>query len=149
MVALATAAAVIASQALISGAFSLTRQAVQLGYSPRVDVEHTSEREIGQIYIPGVNRMLMVACIALVLGFGSSSNLAAAYGIAVTGTMAITTVLFYVVARRRFGWSRGEGGGPRGVLPPDRPGVLRAPTPPRSCTAAGSRCWWARWCSPP
>jgi KUP system potassium uptake protein len=112
LVALATAAAVIASQALITGAFSLTRQAVQLGYSPRVDVAHTSEREIGQIYIPGVNRLLMVACIALVLGFGSSSNLAAAYGIAVTGTMGITTVLFYVVARRRFGWSVAKAGIP-------------------------------------
>jgi KUP system potassium uptake protein len=112
MVALATAAAVIASQALISGAFSLTRQAVQLGYSPRVDIEHTSEREIGQIYIPGVNRLLMVACIALVLGFRSSSNLAAAYGIAVTGTMAITTVLFYFVARERFGWTFWQAGAP-------------------------------------
>ncbi|HET7229412.1 MAG TPA: potassium transporter Kup [Longimicrobium sp.] len=112
MVALATAAAVIASQALISGAFSLTRQAVQLGYSPRVDVDHTSEREIGQIYIPGVNRLLMVACIALVLGFRSSSNLAAAYGIAVTGTMGITTVLFYFVARERFGWTRVQAGVP-------------------------------------
>ena len=112
MVALATAAAVIASQALISGAFSLTRQAVQLGYSPRVDIEHTSSREMGQIYIPGINRLLMVACIALVLGFRSSSNLAAAYGIAVTGTMGITTVLYYVVARERFGWSLARAGIP-------------------------------------
>ncbi|MFL5538652.1 MAG: potassium transporter Kup [Longimicrobiaceae bacterium] len=112
LVALATAAAVIASQALISGAFSLTRQAVQLGFSPRVDVEHTSSREIGQIYIPGVNRLLMVACIALVVGFRSSSNLAAAYGIAVTGTMGITTVLFYFVARERFGWTRVQAGTP-------------------------------------
>ena len=112
LVVLASAAAVIASQALISGAFSLTRQAVQLGYSPRVDIEHTSSREIGQIYIPGVNRLLMVACIALVLGFRSSSNLAAAYGIAVTATMGITTVLFYFVARERFGWSRLQAGVP-------------------------------------
>jgi KUP system potassium uptake protein len=112
LVALATAAAVIASQALISGAFSLTRQAVQLGFSPRVDVEHTSSREIGQIYIPGINRLLMIACIALVVGFGSSSNLAAAYGIAVTGTMGITTVLFYFVARERFGWTRLKAGAP-------------------------------------
>src|SRR3954453_7462839 len=110
--ALATAAAVIASEALISGAFSLTRQAVQLGFSPRVDIEHTSSREIGQIYIPGVNRLLMVACIALVIGFRSSSNLAAAYGIAVTGTMGITTVLFYFVARERFGWTRVQAGVP-------------------------------------
>ena len=112
LVVLASAAAVIASQALITGAFSLTRQAVQLGYSPRVDIEHTSSREIGQIYIPGVNRLLMAACIALVVGFRSSSNLAAAYGIAVTGTMGITTVLFYVVARERFGWTRAQAGVP-------------------------------------
>ncbi|HYW08252.1 MAG TPA: potassium transporter Kup [Longimicrobium sp.] len=105
LVALATMAAVIASQALISGAFSLTRQAVQLGYSPRVEIHHTSAREIGQIYIPSVNWGLMVACIALVVGFRSSTNLAAAYGIAVTGTMGITTILFYFVARNRFGWS--------------------------------------------
>ena len=106
LVLLATAATVIASQALISGAFSLTRQAVQLGYSPRVTVEHTSEREIGQIYIPSLNWALMLACIGLVLGFRSSSALAAAYGIAVTGTMAITTVLFYEVARHRWGWPK-------------------------------------------
>lgn len=112
MVVLAAMAAVIASQALISGAFSLTRQAVQLGYSPRVDIEHTSAREIGQIYIPGVNWLLMVSCIALVLGFRSSSNLAAAYGIAVTGTMGITTVLFYFVARERFGWTMLQAGVP-------------------------------------
>ena len=106
MVALATAAAVIASQALISGAFSLTRQAMQLGYIPRVTVTHTSAREAGQIYIREVNRWLMLLCIALVLGFGSSSRLAGMYGVAVTGTMAITTVLFYEVARRRFRWPR-------------------------------------------
>ncbi|HYE25496.1 MAG TPA: potassium transporter Kup [Clostridia bacterium] len=105
LVVLATSAAVIASQALISGAFSLTRQAVQLGYVPRVDIEHTSATEIGQIYIPGVNWALMFACIGLVLGFHSSSNLAAAYGIAVTLTMLITTVLFWVVARQRWHWS--------------------------------------------
>jgi KUP system potassium uptake protein len=112
MVALATAAAVIASQALITGAYSLTRQAVQLGYSPRVDIEHTSARQEGQIYIPGVNYLLMIACIALVVGFESSSNLAAAYGIAVTGTMGITTILFYFVARERFGWSALQAGVP-------------------------------------
>lgn len=105
MVVLATAATVIASQALISGAFSLTRQAVQLGYMPRVKIEHTSVREIGQIYIPGVNWALMIACIGLVLGFRTSSNLAAAYGVSVTATMAITTILFYVVARERWKWS--------------------------------------------
>jgi KUP system potassium uptake protein len=106
MVALATAAAVVASQALISGAFSLTRQAVQLGYSPRVTIRHTSRTEIGQIYLPGVNRLLGVACVLLVLAFRSSGRLASAYGIAVTGTMAITTILFCSVARDRWRWPR-------------------------------------------
>ncbi|HEY7681275.1 MAG TPA: KUP/HAK/KT family potassium transporter [Gemmatimonadales bacterium] len=106
MVVVATAAAIVASQALISGAFSLTHQAIQLGYCPRMTIRHTSEREKGQIYMPDVNRALMVACIWLVLSFKSSSNLAAAYGIAVTGTMAITSILFGVVAREQWGWSR-------------------------------------------
>jgi KUP system potassium uptake protein len=106
MIIIATMAAVVASQALISGAFSLTRQAVQLGYSPRVTIVHTSRSEVGQIYVPEVNQGLAVACILLVLGFKSSTNLAAAYGIAVTGTMIITTVLFYRVARDRWNWSR-------------------------------------------
>ena len=104
MVVLATAAAVVASQALISGAFSLTRQAVQLGYSPRVTIRHTSQTEIGQIYLPGVNRVLAVACVVLVLAFQSSGGLASAYGIAVTGTMTITTLLFCSVARDRWKW---------------------------------------------
>ncbi len=104
--ALATVATVIASQALISGAFSLTRQAIQLGYSPRLTIRHTSRTEIGQIYLPAVNWALGVACVALVLGFRSSSSLAAAYGIAVTGTMTITTILFQRVARERWGWPR-------------------------------------------
>lgn len=107
MVILATAATVIASQALISGAFSLTMQAVQLGYLPRVKIVHTSAKERGQIYVPGVNWALMIACVGLVLGFRSSTQLAAAYGVAVTMTMVITTLLFYVVAREHFGWSRG------------------------------------------
>jgi len=105
MIILAAMAAVVASQALISGAFSLTRQAVQLGYSPRVTIVHTSRTEAGQIYVPEVNQALAVACILLVLGFRSSTNLAAAYGIAVTGTMMITTVLFYRVARDLWHWS--------------------------------------------
>jgi KUP system potassium uptake protein len=104
MVVLATAAAVIASQAIISGAFSLTLQAIQLGYSPRLKVIYTSARIIGQIYVPVVNWGLMLACIALVLGFRTSSNLAAAYGVAITTTMLITTILFYVLARRRWRW---------------------------------------------
>ena len=106
LVVLSTAATVIASQALISGAFSLSMQAVHMGYLPRLHVVYTSEEEAGQIYIPAVNWALMVACIGLVLGFRSSGNLAAAYGVAVTTTMAITTLLFYAVARERFGWPR-------------------------------------------
>jgi KUP system potassium uptake protein len=105
MVVVATAAAIVASQALISGAFSLTQQAIQLGYCPRMTIRHTSERERGQIYVPEVNWALMVACIWLVIGFRSSTNLAAAYGIAVTGTMAITTILFAVVTQEQWGWS--------------------------------------------
>ena len=105
MIILATSAAIIASQAVISGAFSLTMQAVQLGFSPRIKINHTSTREYGQIYVPAVNWALMVGCIAIVIGFRSSSNLAAAYGVAVTSTMVITTVLFYIVARRIWGWS--------------------------------------------
>ena len=105
MLVLATAAAVIASQALISGVFSITRQAMQLGYWPRLRILHTSAREEGQIYIPEMNYLLMVGCIALTIGFGSSSAIASAYGIAVTGTMIITSVLFWMVVRRRMGWS--------------------------------------------
>jgi KUP system potassium uptake protein len=104
VVAVATAAAVIASQALITGAFSLTMQAVQLGYMPRVEISHTSSRERGQIYIPSVNWALMVACIGLVLGFRNSSNVAAAYGVAVTTTMVVTTLLMCVVERERWHW---------------------------------------------
>ena len=106
LVVLATIATVIASQALITGAYSLTRQAVQLGLTPRIHIKHTSETVIGQIYVPAVNWALMVSCVALVLGFRSSENLAAAYGVAVSATMLITTILFYVVARTRMGWPR-------------------------------------------
>jgi len=103
---LATVATVIASQALISGAFSLTMQAVQLGYSPRVKITHTSDKEAGQIYVGAINWALMIACIGLVVGFRSSTNLASAYGLAVTATMGITSVLFYIVARERLGMSK-------------------------------------------
>jgi KUP system potassium uptake protein len=103
MIVLATCATVVASQALISGAFSLSRQAVQLGYFPRVTVLHTSSRERGQIFVPEINEAMMVGCLGLVVGFGSSSALAAAYGAAVTGTMTITSVLFYAVMRERLG----------------------------------------------
>jgi len=110
LVALSTLAAIIAAQAVISGAFSLTRQAVQFGYSPRLPVTHTSSDEIGQIYVAPINWALMLACCGLVLGFQSSTHLAAAYGMAVTTTMIITTVLFYVQARTRWGWSRAAAG---------------------------------------
>lgn len=104
LVGLATAATVIASQAVISGAFSLTRQAVQLGYLPRLRVEQTSERQIGQVYLPAINWALAIACIGLVLGFRTSSDLASAYGVAVTTDMVFTTILFVVVARNRWRW---------------------------------------------
>jgi KUP system potassium uptake protein len=99
MVLIATLATVIASQAVISGAFSVTRQAVQLGFLPRVTIRHTSHEEEGQVYAPAVNWLLFVAVVALVVGFGSSAHLASAYGIAVTGTLAIDTILFFVVVR--------------------------------------------------
>jgi KUP system potassium uptake protein len=101
---LATLATIIASQAVISGAFSMTRQAVQLGYLPRMKIRHTAATQIGQIYVAPVNWMLMVCTIALVAVFQSSSKLAAAYGVAVTSTMLITTILFFIVARRRWNW---------------------------------------------
>jgi KUP system potassium uptake protein len=105
LVALATAAAIIASQALITGAFSLTMQAVQLGYTPRLTIQHTSAAAQGQVYLPLVNWALLFSCIALVLGFKSSSALAAAYGVSITSTMLITTVLFYVIARHQWKWN--------------------------------------------
>ncbi len=107
MIVLATMAAVIASQALISGAFSLTNQAVQLGFFPRVTVIHTSSKHEGQIYIPEINYFFMIACVALVFAFKTSSNLAAAYGIAVTGLFMITSYLIFLVCRRNWGWSLG------------------------------------------
>ena len=104
LVLLATAATVIASQAVISGAFSITQQAIQLGYAPRLRILHTSSSEIGQIYLPAINWLLLAAIVALVAGFGSSSRLAAAYGIAVTGTMLITNLLAIAVAVRLWHW---------------------------------------------
>jgi KUP system potassium uptake protein len=104
-VALATVATIIASQALISGAFTLTSQAMQLGYCPRLEVVHTAP-EAEHIYIPAVNRLLMIGCILLVVGFRTSDAMGAAYGIAVTGTMGITTILFYDITRTKWGWSR-------------------------------------------
>jgi KUP system potassium uptake protein len=104
LVVLASTATVIASQAVISGAFSLTNQAVQLGYLPRMNVRHTSEREMGQVYVPAINNMLLVAVAATVLGFRSSDALGAAYGIAVTGTMTVTTVLAFIHLRYGAHW---------------------------------------------
>jgi KUP system potassium uptake protein len=101
---IATLAAVVASQALISGVFSLAQQSVQLGYSPRLTILHTSEEQSGQIYVPQINWLLMIGTILVVLGFGSSSALGSAYGIAVTGTMTVTSLLFSVIARKRWGW---------------------------------------------
>jgi len=110
LVLLSSVATVIASQALISGAFSLTRQAMLLGYLPRVTVKHTAFHTEGQIYIPEVNRLLGFGCILLVLTFRESVKLAAAYGIAVTGTMVITSILYFIVARYSWGWPRWQAG---------------------------------------
>ena len=105
LVTLSTLATIIASQAVISGSFSITQQAIQLGYTPRLEIQHTSDKEIGQIYLPGINWLLLISIVALVIEFGSSSNLAAAYGIAVTGTMLITNILAIAVAIRLWHWS--------------------------------------------
>ena len=106
MIVLATGAAVIASQAVISGAFSVTREAIQLGYLPRMEVRHTSKETRGQIYLPWINRMLLVLTLAVVVGFRSSDNLGAAYGIAVVGTMTIDSILVMIVFRRMWHWSK-------------------------------------------
>jgi hypothetical protein len=120
MLLLATAAAVIASQAVISGAFSVTREAIQLGFLPRMQVRHTSDEQIGQVYLPWINRMLMIMTLAVVLGFRSSDNLGAAYGIAVVGTMTIDSVLVMIVFRRLWNWSRARARG-RPAVPVRRP----------------------------
>jgi KUP system potassium uptake protein len=126
LVILATMAAVIASQALISGVFSMTHQAIQLGYCPRMGIEHTSASHKGQIYIPQINWALMVACVGLVIGFGSSSAIAAAYGIAVSSTMVITTMLAYLVARGSWGVSRVMAGSLAGAFLVIESGFLAA-----------------------
>src|SRR5207248_1641985 len=104
LVVIATAAAVVASLAMISGAFSLAQQSMQLGYSPRLSIIHTSYKQAGQIFVPEVNKLLAVGCLVLVLVFKTSDNLSAAYGIAVTGAFSITTILYSVVARQRWHW---------------------------------------------
>ena len=116
MVVLSTLATIIASQAVITGSFSLTRQAIQLGYLPRMKITNTSAAQAVQIYVGPVNWLLMVSTIGLVIGFQSSSKLAAAYGVAVTSTMLVTTILFYFVARRRWGWSRLAAGALSGLF---------------------------------
>ena len=140
--AIATAAAIIASQALISGSFSITRQAVQLGLAPRLDVEHTSAKEMGQVYVPRVNWALMVATVLIVIGFRSSGAIAAAYGIAVTLTMIITVLLLYVVMTERWQLAGAGRGAGDGRLPHHRPRVLRrqrAEDPAGRLAAAGGR----------
>ena len=116
LIVLATGATIIASQAVISGAFSLTRQAVQLGYSPRLRIEHTSSREIGQIYVPAVNWGLMLLTCVLVLGFRTSSNIAGAYGVALSTLMLMTTLMFYVMSREVWGWSFPRAAGVAGLF---------------------------------
>ena len=111
LVVLSSVAAVIASQALISGSFSITRQAMQLGFFPRVRVQHTAHQVEGQIYIPQVNYFIAIGCLSLVLAFGESSKLAAAYGVAVTGTMVITSVMYYLVSRKTWRWGRSTAAG--------------------------------------
>ena len=126
LVLLATLATVIASQAVISGAFSLTRQAVQLGQCPHVHIIQTSQEEIGQIYIPSVNWLLMIVTISLVLGFGSSSKLAGAYGVAVTTTMVITVVLAFFVAIHKWQWHPIAAGLVTIHVPDGGPGIFRS-----------------------
>ena len=125
LVVLATCAAVIASQAVISGAFSLTRAAIQMGYCPRLKIQHTSDRQIGQIYVPFINWTLLIAVVLLVVGFRSSDNLGGAYGIAVTLAMLIDSVLIFVVMRRIWGWNAARRGADRVAAVPHRPVVSR------------------------
>lgn len=116
MVALATAATIIASQAMISGVFSLTQQAIQIGYCPRLQIVHTSQATRGQIFMPWVNTVMMIGCLGLAITFKESSRLAAAYGIAVTGTMTITTLIYYFVTRHTWGWPMWKAFLPAGVF---------------------------------
>ena len=137
---LATCAAVIASQAVISGAFSLTRAAIQMGYCPRLKILHTSDRQIGQIYVPFINWTLLVAVVLLVVGFRSSDNLGGAYGIAVTLAMLIDSVLIFVVMRRIWGWSTLGRAADRRCRCSSSTCRSSRPIRSRSRPAAGSRC---------
>ncbi len=147
LVALATVATVIASQAVISGAFSLTRQAVQLGYLPRMLVDHTSEREIGQIYMPAVNWALLIACIGLVLGFRSSSRLATAYGVAVTTDMVVHHHPLHGGGTPALGMEAPAGSPHAAWASSPWTWPSGAATSRRSPTAAGSPSWWPEPCS--
>jgi KUP system potassium uptake protein len=147
MIMLATAAAVIASQAVITGAFSVSRQAMQLGYIPRMRIKHTSHDTIGQIYIPGINWGIAVMVIGLVLAFRSSSNLAVAYGISVSATMLIDTLLLALVARSL--WPKARAGCCRCAwCSSSSTSASSSPTAPSCCRAPGSRWCWASSCSP-
>ena len=147
LVVLATCATVIASQAVISGAFSLARQAVQMGYCPRLAIQHTSEREIGQIYVPFINWTLFVAVILLVVGFRSSSALAGAYGIAVTMAMLIDTVLIFFVMRRLLALVAARRAGDRAAAAASSTPRSSRRTRSRFPRAAGSRSRSAPSCS--
>ena len=142
LVFIATAATIIASQAVISGAFSVTHQAVQLGFLPRIRTEHTSAKAAGQIYIPAVNWGLLVMVVLLVLGFRESTNLASAYGIAVSGTMIITTIMLAVLIFGVWKWNRLRRRPSRSACSPSSTAPSLRRTSPRSPTAAGSRSSW-------
>ena len=148
MVVLATAASVIASQAVISGAYSITKQAIQLGFLPRITIVQTSARERGQVYIPGINWLLLAAVLSAVIGFGSSTSLAGAYGIAVTATMTVDTLLTFFVIRYALELSAAAVHGRDGVLPHLRLHLPVARRCSRWPTAAGSRWSSAARCSP-
>ena len=148
LVFIATAATIIASQAVISGAFSVTHQAVQLGFLPRLRTQHTSEKALGQIYIPAVNWGLLAMVIVLVVGFRESGRLASAYGIAVTGTMLITTMMLGVLVFQVWKLEPAARDGDDRHLPGRRRHLSSPRTSPRSPTAAGSRCWSRRSASP-
>ena len=147
LIALATAATVIASQALISGAFSLTMQAVQMGYVPFINIRHTSHEEHGQIYIPQINTLLALGCIALVIGFRKSEALASAYGIAVTLTMLATTLLLYFAARRVWKWSRIRAGALCAIPLAGGRSLFYRQQLSKCCTADGCHLLSARSCS--
>ncbi len=144
MIVLATIATVIASQSIITGAFSMTRQAMQLGWLPRMNITQTSEEGYGQIYVGAVNWLLMIVTLGLTIGFGKSDNLAAAYGIAVSATMLMTSVLLFIAMRESGIGRSGRPARPRACLSSST-ARFSPPTWPRSCRAAGSRCCWLPW----